>query len=219
MTPGLLHRGRDAPLGWGAGGTILKTSVQDWNALRQRNPDWVPHLAGIDLEGAELARANLRDADLRGTYLCGACLRWADCRGADLRRALLMEADLTAADLRRANLTAANLAGAQLFGAKLQHAVIAQTILDPERWAKPLVKLWEQAPLERRWRMLEALRTKTALRRKWSDGVYACPEALLSDAGADTDDFMAAWNTYGITEEQVLQSLQPALMVRAAAAN
>jgi hypothetical protein len=183
---------------------MLKDSVQAWNGLRKQDPDRVPDLSSADLEGRDLGGADLRAADLRGAYLSGANLAGADLRKADLRRAHLAYADLTDADLTRADLRRADLHGAELHGAKLEGALVADTILDPNCWTKPLLALWQEASPGRRERLVLALKMKTALHRKWVDGPAASPEAILSERGAASDDFTFAWDTYGISEELVL---------------
>lgn len=66
-------------------------------------------LAGIDLKGRELARANLHGSRLTG----------ADFRDAGLENANFFEADLTQADLRGARLAGTNFIQARLNGADL----------------------------------------------------------------------------------------------------
>ena len=90
------------------------------------------NLAGADLRHAilsdtyiykaDLTNANLRGADLRGADLTNANLAGAIIEGAFLRGADLKRADLKRADLRGADLTGANLRGADLTGANLYGA-------------------------------------------------------------------------------------------------
>ena len=196
--------------GWGQDRVLLKQGVRGWNALRHAHPSSVPNLSAVDLEGAELSRADLRRADLRGAYLSGANLAGADLNGADLRRAHLTDANLRGADLRHADLRGADLRDANLRGARLEGASLARTVLDPARWAAPLLQLWREACDEDRARLIQALESKTAIHRAWMRGPAACPEAILSGHGAQTDDFSLAWDTYGISEDQVLQVLRAA---------
>ena len=70
------------------------------------------HQERIDLQGADLKKANLTEADLRG----------ADLRETNLVSANLMSADLEGADLKKANLRGANLEGADLREANLEGA-------------------------------------------------------------------------------------------------
>jgi hypothetical protein len=192
---------------WGADRDRLGRGVLQWNSFRRRNREYVPQLSGADLEGWDLSSADLRGADLRGAHLTGAKLRGANLRGADLRRARLIDADLTSADLEKANLRHAELRGSLLLGAKLEGANLAETILDPLRWEKALLALWHQATTGRRQNLVEALLSRSALHTKWKSDTSACPEAILSDRGLETDDFMLAWSTYAIGEEQILRLL------------
>jgi uncharacterized protein YjbI with pentapeptide repeats len=81
------------------------------------------HLAGAQLDGANLTRAWLDGADLTGAQLDGANLTLAWLDGADLTGARLDGANLTRAFLRGANLTLASLDGANLTGASLDRGV------------------------------------------------------------------------------------------------
>jgi uncharacterized protein YjbI with pentapeptide repeats len=122
--------------------TMLRNGVDAWNAWRnaRRQTGFVftPHLAGANLAGAKLYRADLQAADLRGakmyeTDLRGADLRHAnlsgaDLRGANLHSANLREAILGEADLRRATLWGVNLYKADLRGADLTRAVLQGTV-------------------------------------------------------------------------------------------
>jgi hypothetical protein len=197
-------------LRWGDDVAYLKRGTRGWNALRRLYKGYVPQLSGADLEGLDLRGADLKGADLRGAYLSFAKLREADLRGADLRRAFLAEADLTGANLRGANLRHADLHGSSLADAKLEGAILTDTILDPHRWVGALLELWEEAAPARRRHLIEVLRNKTVLRRGWRNETAACPEAILSDRGYETDDLMDAWNTGGIREEQLLEMLEDA---------
>jgi uncharacterized protein YjbI with pentapeptide repeats len=76
-------------------------------------------LAGTNLTGADLERANLAGADLTGANLAGA-----DLEKANLGIANLSEANLSGADLEKANLTGANLTGTNLRGAELEKATM-----------------------------------------------------------------------------------------------
>lgn len=86
-------------------------------------------LAGADLHGADLDRANLRGADLYGADLHGANLSGAILYRADLYGANLRGANLYGASLYRANLYRANLSGADLYGASLRGADMSEANL------------------------------------------------------------------------------------------
>jgi uncharacterized protein YjbI with pentapeptide repeats len=83
-------------------------------------------LAGIDLSGLALQRANFREAILSDATLANSDLSEADLRGAILPRVDLSGAKLRGADLTGADLTAARLNGADLTGAILVDAVFQQ---------------------------------------------------------------------------------------------
>ncbi len=112
----------------GSGGRI--------DALEELAADKVPlvgvdvsdaFLQGINLDGANLLRANLRAADVRGGRFVRAQLEYADLtsanfRGGSFERANLSNAVLQDSDLNGANLTRANLRGARLAKADLRNA-------------------------------------------------------------------------------------------------
>lgn len=82
------------------------------------------NLAGIILDGADLAGAkldltDLSEADLSGADLCCADLREADLQGANLRRTDLSRADLSMANLNEADLSGADLQKADLMITRL----------------------------------------------------------------------------------------------------
>ncbi|WP_017328228.1 pentapeptide repeat-containing protein [Synechococcus sp. PCC 7336] len=72
------------------------------------------NLIDAEFERADLQAANLVDADLEGAQLANANLRYANLAGANLSGANLRGANLAGADLRRTNFERANLAGADL---------------------------------------------------------------------------------------------------------
>jgi len=98
-------------------------------------------LTYADLRDANLASAALRSADLTGARLARADLTGADLADANLTAASLASADLTGADLReaalrRANLRGANLAGADLRDVDLTGAFRASDDAVPEGWER-----------------------------------------------------------------------------------
>jgi uncharacterized protein YjbI with pentapeptide repeats len=125
---------------------VLKDGSKVWNSWREKNPDVVPSLKGLeticwnyttlrrvnlssacleealldrtDFSRAFFYRANLHRAALRNANLSLACFRRADLSQADLRNSNLRDADLTEADLSEANLSEADLRGANLTGAQ-----------------------------------------------------------------------------------------------------
>ena len=109
-------RGCPCPQTLGPGGT---SEGADWVSQKRPCPE-KPDLAGANLTGANLFRANLTGADLTGANLFRANLTGADLTGANLTGADLTGANLAGADLAGANLTGANLTGANLYGADLE---------------------------------------------------------------------------------------------------
>ena len=89
-------------------------------------------LAGANLAGCELIRANLANANLTGADMAGVALEDANLTGADLTDVNLScmvtdgsarsEADMLCADLTGADLTGVNLTGADLINADLDSA-------------------------------------------------------------------------------------------------
>jgi len=161
---------------------LLKRSVMEFNRWRNEHPNTVVNLRmaklfWTDLSGADLSRANLSGADLSGANLSGA----------DLSRAILSEAILSRADL----------SGAKLDG----------STLDPAVWGPPIKKLWGSACQERQQALVSALKEGRALHGKWVDGTEMCPEGYLLGGAGKKDAFTAAWDTYGISAEQVLRVL------------
>jgi uncharacterized protein YjbI with pentapeptide repeats len=90
---------------------------------RRANTEALP-LAGANLDGADLRRADLTGQCLREARLRSAVLSQARLQGADLREADLTQANLAGADLAGANLTGARLVEANLAGANLSRAVL-----------------------------------------------------------------------------------------------
>src|SRR5260221_6165641 len=76
----------------------------------------------IQLEGANLYKAQLEEANLYEAQLKGTDLTWAQLKGANLTWAQLKGANLTGAQLEGANLTWAQLEGADLTWAQLKEA-------------------------------------------------------------------------------------------------
>jgi uncharacterized protein YjbI with pentapeptide repeats len=88
-------------------------------------------LAHVDLENANLQKANLEDANLQKADLYGANLQDVNLKGANLQDAYLHDANLQNAKLERVNLQSAALYDANLqnadfeYGANLQDANLA----------------------------------------------------------------------------------------------
>jgi uncharacterized protein YjbI with pentapeptide repeats len=135
---------------------LTRQAIQaELEKVRESTPDRTPvwfseETNGINLQGANLSRANLQEAylllganlqeaDLLGANLQGASLWSANLQearllGANLRRAglgqaNLQEADLAVANLQEADLWGANLQEANLLGANLQGAKLGRANL------------------------------------------------------------------------------------------
>ena len=88
---------------------IREIGAAEFNAVRERFPDWAP-----DLRGTSLAWANLAGFDLSRAYMVGTNLTNANLCQSNLYVARLYTAKLTGADLRGADLTGAGLTGADI---------------------------------------------------------------------------------------------------------
>ena len=85
-----------------------------WNEWRQRNPDLIPSLDGV----------NLRGADLRAAKLFNTNIRWADLTGANLQGAVLYQTEFYQSCLRRCDFSDADMRGAKLHDADISEAVL-----------------------------------------------------------------------------------------------
>lgn len=110
--------------------------------------------------------------------------------------------------LRGADLAYANMADSMLSSVDLDDVFLKGSTLDSEVWTKPLFKLWDEACGEKRTKLVKALKSKKALRGEWIDGPRMCPEAYLLGEEGVGDDFTEAWDTEGVSFEQVLAELQ-----------
>jgi hypothetical protein len=108
------------------------------DALQELNDDGVAligvdvadaYLEGVELEKAQLRRANFSSADLRRAHFEHASLDDANLLSANFRGADLRECGLAGAQLDDADLVGANLAGADLAEASLQRADLRQADL------------------------------------------------------------------------------------------
>lgn len=109
---------------------ILKQGVEVWNRWRKENPELVPELENVDLEGAYLDEANLANAILRGGNLEHVFLRDANLQGADLQETTFGIALVRFADLQGANLSRADLQGTDFHKCNLAFASLRETLLD-----------------------------------------------------------------------------------------
>src|SRR5262249_45003547 len=119
----------------GSGGRI--------DALEELHQDGVPlvgvdvsdaFLQGVELNGANLPRADFRSADIRDGSFVGSQLEDADLTSANLRHADLQKADFHNANLEDSDLFGANLGQADLTGAHLAKADLRNTDLHGAKW-------------------------------------------------------------------------------------
>ena len=129
---------------------ILKKGKRAWNKWRDKNPNVIPQLSGVNLSGeisrdlseynlnyanlarvsgssisfenAQLASANFEGAELDNTVFSGAYLAGANLKNIKLDSAWLMNADLERANLQEANLRFANFENANMYMANLNNA-------------------------------------------------------------------------------------------------
>ena len=99
--------------------TIGDVSWRTWTNLTEEQH----HMAGIQLQ----------HADLKGAYLEGSGLEYANLEGADLRGCHLEEVDLGATNLQRAYFEGAHLEGADLWFAHMEGAFLWRTYLQGAR--------------------------------------------------------------------------------------
>ncbi|MDJ0649537.1 MAG: pentapeptide repeat-containing protein [Xenococcaceae cyanobacterium MO_188.B19] len=112
---------------------ILKKGRRSWNKWRERNPDVIPQLSGIDLlleELTQLEGYNLDYANLAGVEGTVVSFRHASLFKANLEKAtfdegIFDEADLTEANLRGITIKNSSFERANLKNANLQEAQIS----------------------------------------------------------------------------------------------
>ena len=103
---------------------ILKRGVKAWNKWRDKNPNIIPELAGVelsyfDLDGINLARADLRRVNLSNGSFRNSSFRNANLRGANFNKVNLVSSCLNRADLSNASLRFTRLNKAELIEADL----------------------------------------------------------------------------------------------------
>ena len=113
---------------------VLKQGAAAWNGWRAEHIDILPaladaDLAGLNLNGANLAGGDLSRTQLKNSRLIGTNLNRAKLNGANLEAAMLIQAHLNGADLRGADLLSASLSGADLRGTELAGADLSWTFL------------------------------------------------------------------------------------------
>ncbi len=104
----------------------LETSEDRWDKARDT--------LNVDLQGANLSKADLSHLDITGQELSNTVLAQANLNGSTLRVANLQDADLShanlcGANLEKADLTRANLSEADLSRANLNSSILIETTL------------------------------------------------------------------------------------------
>ncbi|MDA1100387.1 MAG: pentapeptide repeat-containing protein [Proteobacteria bacterium] len=100
-------------------------------------------LRRADLRGVNLEKVNLAKARLKGALLRGANLKQADLQGAGLAWAILRDANLNGADLRGADLTLADLTRAPMENAQLHGAILCRTTMPSGVIKNPDCQWWK----------------------------------------------------------------------------
>jgi hypothetical protein len=103
---------------------LIRRSVKEWAAWKEKNPDVQVDLSGADLSGMDLTDANFYLADLSAANLRRARLNGL--AAANLREAVLREANLSGADHQGADLRGADLYGANFYGSNLGQANLSE---------------------------------------------------------------------------------------------
>ncbi len=98
---------------------ILKRGVTAWNKWREKNPEVIPVLAGIELSHFDLDKINLDRADLRGIKLSNISSNSSSYKFADLRYAYLNQVYFFNSDLSCANISQAEVRFTYFDDAKL----------------------------------------------------------------------------------------------------
>ena len=93
------------------------------------DPDWTPHVMGINLAKALLERVKWPGIDLSSANLAQADLAHADLSGADLTMAAARAARFAGATLRRAQMKGLKAAGASFAGADLDSVTLIEADL------------------------------------------------------------------------------------------
>jgi len=171
------------------------------------------------VKGSQL---DLRDSDLQRIFMTGADLTYADLTGANMKKvharrasfaaavmvnASLDEADLVGADLTGANLTGATLTFSRLHGAILTDANLQGTILDPELWMPTILQFWQEATEAIRRLLIASLQINRMLGAGINGTSWRCPVGYRVSNELDGDPFVVAFDTHGITPQQVLDQL------------
>jgi len=93
---------------------LREERIEEWNAFRDLNPQWIPNLSGIDLQkldlrvvnldGVTIGNANFSDSDLSFATLVGASIKYSRFDRARLYCAVLDQADIAGCNFTNADL-------------------------------------------------------------------------------------------------------------------
>ncbi len=114
---------------------ILKRGVISWNKWREKNPDIIPVLAGIELNHFDLDRINLDRADLRGIKLSRvdsrfSSYRMANMRYAHLNQVIFLNSDFSQANIAHSKLRYSNFRNTNLFNSNLYNSKLTKIDLN-----------------------------------------------------------------------------------------
>lgn len=98
---------------------VFRRGVTSWNKWRDKNPDVIPELTGIQLDTVDLNGINLSNADLRGATLKNVSLNNSVLENANLEAADLKHISFLFSDLSNSNFSNANLKYIKLNNSKL----------------------------------------------------------------------------------------------------
>lgn len=98
---------------------VFRRGVAAWNKWRDKNPDVVPELTGLelnneDLDGINLSKADLRGVKFQGVSLNSSLLENANLEGSDVKHTFFLSANLNNANLNNANLKYVKFNSSQL---------------------------------------------------------------------------------------------------------
>ena len=120
---------------------ILKRGVTSWNKWRDKNPDIIPVLAGIELSYFDLDKINLDGADLRGVKLSNIDSRFSSYRMADMRYAYLNQilfsySNFSRADISHAEITYTDMKHTNLFNSNLYKSELTEVYFNSANLSK-----------------------------------------------------------------------------------
>lgn len=109
---------------------LREERIEEWNVLRDLNPNWVPNLSGIDLQkldlrgvnlnGMSVGNANFGDSDLSFATLVGASIKYSRFDRARLYCAVFDQADLVGCNFAGADLNKISIEDAEFDDPRLE---------------------------------------------------------------------------------------------------